>query len=47
MPTSSRRSFHSRQAAWQALQPMQRETSMSLAISTASRTLGGVVVVAE
>jgi hypothetical protein len=29
------------------LQPMQRETSMSFATSTDSRTLGGVVVVAE
>src|SRR5215470_10546308 len=46
-PTSSRRSFHSRQAAWQALQPMQRETSMSFATSSVSRTCGVAVVVAE
>jgi hypothetical protein len=36
------------QAAWQALQPMQRVTSMSLATScSCRRTDGGVMVVAE
>src|SRR5689334_18184989 len=30
------RSFHSRQAVWQALQPMHLETSISLATSTAA-----------
>jgi hypothetical protein len=35
------------QAAWQALQPMQRETSMSFATSSAWRAEGGVKVVAE
>jgi len=35
------------QAAWQALHPMQRETSMSLAISSVRRTRGGVKVEAE
>src|SRR5690606_36039890 len=29
VPTSSRRSFHSEHATWQALQPMQTDTSMS------------------
>ena len=49
VPTSSRRSFHSMQAVWQALQPMHLETSISLATSPpcASRTLGDGVVVAE
>jgi hypothetical protein len=32
-PTSCRRLFHSMQAAWQALQPMQRLTSISFATS--------------
>ena len=36
------------QAAWHALQPMQRVTSMSLATSCSClRTEGGVMVVAE
>ena len=35
------------QAAWQALQPMQRETSMSLATSIVLRAPGGVNVVAD
>jgi hypothetical protein len=35
------------QAAWQALHPMQRETSISLATSIALRTPGGVKVVAD
>src|SRR5690606_29834235 len=49
VPTSSRRSFHSMQAVWQALQPMHLETSISLATSPecVSRTLGEGVVVAE
>src|SRR5690606_2799015 len=49
VPTSSRRSFHSMQAVWQALQPMHLETSISLATSPlcASRWLGAGVVVAE
>src|ERR1700712_3172851 len=48
-PTSSRRSFHSMQAVWQALQPMHFETSISFATVpvTGSRTCGGGVVVAE
>jgi homoserine acetyltransferase len=40
-------SFHSMQAAWQALQPMQVDTSISLATSVVCRTLGAGVVVAE
>src|SRR5450830_163940 len=49
VPTSSRRSFHSMQAVWQALQPMHLETSISLATSPAcaERALGEGVVVAE
>ena len=47
MPTSSRRSFHSWQADWQALQPMHLVTSMSLATSCCCRCCGGGVVVAE
>src|SRR5512139_2743812 len=35
------------QAAWQALQPMQRETSMSLATSSVERADGPWKVVAE
>jgi hypothetical protein len=35
------------QADWQALQPMQRETSMSLATSSVLRALGEAVEVAE
>ncbi len=35
------------QAAWQALQPMHLETSMSLATLVVSRTLGLGLVVAE
>src|SRR5450830_1842260 len=48
-PMSSRRSFHSIQAVWQALQPMHLVTSISLATVpvTGSRTLGGGVVVAD
>ena len=44
---SSRRSFHSSQADWQALQPMHFDTSMSLATSTWRRISGGVSVEAE
>src|SRR5438874_4040678 len=49
VPISSRRSFHSMQATWQALQPMHLVVSMSLATVPAydSRTPGGAVVVAE
>src|SRR5574343_731090 len=47
LPTSSRMSFHSEHATWQALQPIQAETSMSLAISTVCRACGAGVVVAE
>src|SRR6478752_4201636 len=45
----SRRSFHSMQATWQALQPMHLETSISLATSVvaSARALGEGVVVAE
>src|SRR5215467_806538 len=46
-PITSRRSFHSLQATWQALQPMHFERSMSLETSTVSRADGGGVVVAE
>src|SRR5512145_2133386 len=46
-PTSSRTSFHSMQATWQALQPMHFEMSMSFATSSVSRTPGGDVVEAE
>ena len=35
------------QATWQALQPMQELTSMSLATSTPCRAWGGGVVVAD
>src|SRR5690606_9670414 len=43
-PTSSRMSFHSEQATWQALQPMQVDTSISLATSAfLSRTWGAGV----
>jgi len=45
---SWRRLFHSMQAAWQALQPMQRVTSMSLATCCSKlRADGGVRVDAE
>ena len=49
VPTSSRRSFHSMQAVWHALQPMHLVTSMSLATSPvyASRSEGDGSVVAE
>src|SRR5690606_15496433 len=48
VPTSSRRSFHCMQATWHALQPMQLETSMSLATSvTLRRATGGCTVVAD
>src|SRR5256886_10735464 len=49
LPISSRRSFHSMHATWQALQPMHLVVSMSLATVPvyASRTPGGAVVVAE
>src|SRR5690606_12625825 len=48
-PTSSRRSFHSMHATWQALQPMHLLASISLATPpvTGSRMAGGCVVVAE
>src|SRR5215470_14104467 len=46
MPTSSRRSFHSRHAVWHALQPMHFDTSISLATSVC-RLAGGVMVEAE
>jgi hypothetical protein len=46
-PTSSRRSFHSSHAAWQALQPMHFDTSMSLATSIWARMAGGWSVEAE
>src|SRR5690606_18586970 len=47
-PTSSRKSFHCMHATWQALQPMQLETSISLVTSvTCRRATGGCVVVAE
>src|SRR6202161_3656713 len=50
VPISSRRSFHSMQATWHALQPMHFVVSMSLATSRpplASRISGDRVVVAE
>src|SRR2546423_9588414 len=49
LPISSRRSFHSMHATWQALQPMHLVVSISLATVPvyASRTPGGAVVVAE
>src|SRR2546430_12500946 len=49
LPISSRRSFHSMQATWQALQPMHLVVSMSLATVPvyAARTPGEAVVVAE
>src|SRR5215831_2081412 len=47
VPTTSRTSFHSPHATWQALQPMHFEMSISFDTSTASRTLGGCTVVAE
>src|SRR5512137_433565 len=46
-PTSSRVSFHSMHATWQALQPMHLEMSISLATSGVWRWLGEGVVVAE
>ncbi|MFO2182321.1 hypothetical protein QOT99_24960 [Pseudomonas aeruginosa] len=46
-PTSSRSSFHSEQATWQALQPMHLDTSISFATSSWFRTEGIGVVVAE
>src|ERR1700756_3368671 len=48
-PTSSRRSFHSMHAVWQALQPMHLVTSISLATSpeAGARACGDGVVVAE
>src|SRR5262245_44625132 len=46
MPTSSRRSFHSRHAVWHALQPMHFDTSISLATSVC-RCAGGVIEEAE
>src|SRR4051812_41313437 len=48
-PTSSRRSFHSMQAVWQALQPMHLETSISLATVpvTGVRASGICTVVAD
>src|SRR5574340_1177300 len=47
VPISSRRSFHSMHATWQALQPMHLEMSMSLATSVVWRWPGDGVVVAE
>jgi len=47
VPTSSRRSFHSEHATWQALQPMHLEVSISFATSPISRIDGRSVVVAE
>src|SRR5574343_664148 len=47
LPTSSRMSFHSEHATWQALQPIHADTSISLAISTVCRTCVDGVVVAE
>src|ERR1700732_3944378 len=48
-PTSSRRSFPSMHAVWQALQPMHFVTSISFATLpvTGSRTDGGGTVVAD
>src|SRR6478752_10170459 len=48
-PTSSRRSFHSMQAVWHALQPMHFDTSISFATVpvTGTRICGEGVVVAE
>ena len=40
-------SFHSWHATWHALQPMQRDTSMSFATSVLLRTVGGWSVEAE
>src|SRR5574342_461024 len=47
MPTSSRMSFHSMHATWQALHPMHFETSMSFATFAVSRTPGAGEVEAE
>src|SRR5246127_2903442 len=49
VPISSRRSFHSMHATWQALQPMHLVVSMSLATLPVydCRTLGSGMVVAE
>src|SRR6185369_4132662 len=49
VPTSSRRSFHSMQATWHALQPMHLDTSINLASSDVApaRAPGEGVVVAE
>src|SRR5437016_3038797 len=47
LPISSRRSFHSMHATWQALQPMHLEMSISLATFSVWRTSGDGVVVAE
>src|SRR5262249_44496184 len=41
VPTGGRKSFHSRQAAWHALQPMHFDTSMSLATGVSWRAGGG------
>src|SRR5690625_4813102 len=50
-PTPSRRSFHSMHATWQALQPMHRVVSISLATPPPTaglvRAVGGCTVVAE
>src|ERR1700756_4200098 len=47
-PISGLRLFHSMHADWHALQPMQRDTSISFATSASwSRTDGGVSVVAD
>src|SRR5262249_21994831 len=42
-PTSSRRLFHSRQADWQALQPMHFEVSISFDTSVSCRAGGGTL----
>src|SRR6184192_2950091 len=49
VPISSRRSFHSMHATWQALQPMHLVVSMSFATGPTAgwRTPGSGVVVAE
>src|SRR5947209_7974076 len=49
MPIGERRLFHSSQATWQALQPMQRDTSISLATSSSlpARICGGTSLEAD
>src|SRR5689334_10642083 len=41
MPTGARTSFHSRHAAWHALQPIHFDTSISLAIGVSWRIGAG------